>query len=125
MHHQLISCLTGQANAILDTNQTYDPSINFGKTRSEHLLLHYAFTNGLYSLPVAFNAIAVMPLPSQLKSTLGSMLREEKIEGLQISILMTMSEVVYIHKQKGIELTTYDIFLLNTLIQSQSSLFSS
>ncbi len=36
-----------------------------------------------------------------------------------------MEEVVCIHKQKGIDLTTYDIFLLNILIQSQSSLFAS
>ena len=52
-------------------------------------------------------------------------LKEEKIEGLQINIVMTMGEVVCIHKQKGIDLTTADIFLLNTLIQSQSNLFSS
>ena len=38
---------------------------------------------------------------------------------------MTMGEVVCIHKQKGIDLSSYDIFLLNTLIQSQSSLFAS
>jgi hypothetical protein len=34
VHHQLMSCLTGKVNNILETNQTYDPSINFGKTRS-------------------------------------------------------------------------------------------
>jgi len=38
---------------------------------------------------------------------------------------MTMSEVLGIHKQKGIDLTTYDLFLFQTLIQSQSSLFKS
>lgn len=76
VHQQLMSCLTGKVNSILDSNQTYDPSVNFGKTRTEHLLLHYAFTNGLYSIPIAFNAIPVMPLPSQSKNTLSSMLRE-------------------------------------------------
>jgi hypothetical protein len=125
VHHQLQSCLTGKVNGILDTNQTYDPSINFGKTRTEHLLLHYAFTNGLYSLPVAFNAMPVMPLPAQARAALYSLLKEEKIEGLQINILMTMGELVCLHKQKNIDLATYDLFLLNTLIQSQSSLFTS
>lgn len=43
VHHQLMSCLTGKVNAILDANQTYDPAVNFGKNRTEHLLLHYAF----------------------------------------------------------------------------------
>ena len=125
VHMQLQSCLTGKVNSILDTNQTYDPSVNFGKNKAEHLLLHYAFTNGLYSLPILFNAIPTMPLPSQVRLTLMGMLKEEKIEGLQINIVMTMSEVVCVHKQKGIDLTTSDLFLLNTLIQSQSSLFSS
>lgn len=37
---------------------------------------------------------------------------------------MTMNEVIHLHKQKGIDLTVYDIFLFNTLIQSQSSLRS-
>ena len=91
VHHQLMSWLTGKVNSILETNQTYDPSINFGKTRSEQILLNYAFENGLTSLPVMFNAIPVMPLPSQTKSAIASLLREEKIEGLQINILMTMS----------------------------------
>lgn len=43
VHHQLMSCLTGKVNAILENNQTYDPAVNFGKNRTEHLLLHYAF----------------------------------------------------------------------------------
>lgn len=90
VHHQLMSCLTGQVNTILDTNQTYDPSINFGKTRAEHLLLHHAFANGMNSLPITFNAIPIMHLPAQTRSTIFSLFKEEKIEGLQISILMTL-----------------------------------
>jgi hypothetical protein len=42
VHHQLMSCLTGKVNSILESNQTYDPAINFGKNRTEHLLLHHA-----------------------------------------------------------------------------------
>jgi len=38
---------------------------------------------------------------------------------------MTLNEVISIHKQRGIELTCYDVFLFTTLIQSQSSLFKS
>jgi hypothetical protein len=38
---------------------------------------------------------------------------------------MTMGELIAIHKQKGIDLSTYDLFLFQTLIQSQSSLFKS
>ena len=125
VHQQLMSCLTGKVNAILDTNQTYDPSVNFGKNKTEHLLLHYAFTNGLYSLPISFNALPIMPLPSSARIQIYGFLKEEKIEGLQINIVMTMSEVVCIYKQKDIDLTQSDIFLLNTLIQSQSSFFSS
>ena len=34
VHQQLQSCLTGKVNAILDTNQTYDPSVNFGKNKN-------------------------------------------------------------------------------------------
>jgi len=75
VHHQLMSCLTGQVNTILETNQTYDPSINFGKTRPEHLLLHYAFTNGLHSLPIAFNALPIMPLPSATRTWLLNLFR--------------------------------------------------
>lgn len=77
MHHQLLSCLTGQVNSILDTNQTYDPSVNFGKSRTEHMLLHYAFNNGLQSLPITFNAIPVMPLPSSVRSTIYGLLKDE------------------------------------------------
>lgn len=66
-----------------------------------------------------------MPLPQALRSSLWGLMREEKIEGLQINILMTMEEVICVHKQKGIELAAADICLLNTLIQSQSSLLTS
>ena len=90
VHQQLQSCLTGKVNAILDTNQTYDPSVNFGKNKNENKLLHYAFTNGLYSLPIAFNAIPMMPLPSLARIAIVGFLKEEKIEGLQINIVMTM-----------------------------------
>lgn len=76
VHHQLMSCLTGQVNSILDSNQTYDPAINFGKARTEHLLLHTACATGLTALPVAFNALPVMPLPASSRSALLGLLRE-------------------------------------------------
>ena len=76
MHHQLMSCLTGKVNAIISENQTYDPSCNFGKSKTEHLLLHYAFNNGLTSLPILFNSIPVMPLPKELRLTIYNLLRE-------------------------------------------------
>jgi hypothetical protein len=76
VHHQLMSCLTGKVNAILESNQTYDPAVNFGKNRTEHLLLHYAFENGLYSLPILLNAVPVLPLPQATRSTIYSLLRD-------------------------------------------------
>ena len=79
VHQQLQSCLTGKVNGILDTNQTYDPSVNFGKTKTERTLLHYAFTNGLHSIPVALNAVPSMPLPASVRSQLQGMLKEEKV----------------------------------------------
>jgi hypothetical protein len=125
VHHQLMSCLTAQVNTILDSNQTYDPAINFGKARTEHLLLHTACATGLTALPIAFNALPVMPLPASSRGALLGLLREERIEGLQISVVMTLNEVVAVHRQKGIELHCYDVFLFTSLIQSQSSLFRS
>jgi hypothetical protein len=79
VHHQLMSCLTGKVNAIIDSNQTYDPAVNFGKNRTEHLLLHYAFENGLSSLPILMNAVPVLPLPQSTRSAIYSLLRDEKI----------------------------------------------
>ena len=98
MHHQLMSCLTGKVNEILDNNQTYDPSVNFGNHRSEHKFLHYAFENGMNSVAVSFKAMPVMPLPFPTKNTIYSLLKEQRIEGLRISILMTLNEVIYVHK---------------------------
>jgi hypothetical protein len=37
---------------------------------------------------------------------------------------MSLHGVIQLHKQKGIDLTAADLFLFNTLIQSQSSLRS-
>lgn len=124
VHHQLMSCLTGKVNVHLNTNQTYDPAINFGKNRTEHLLLHYAFENGINSLPITLNAIPVLSVAQSVRSKIYSLLRDHEIEGLQVNILMTMNSVIQIHKQKGIDFTAADVFLFNTLIQSQTSLRS-
>jgi hypothetical protein len=37
---------------------------------------------------------------------------------------MSMHAVIQVHKQKGVDFTASDVFLFNTLIQSQSSLRS-
>lgn len=79
VHHQLMSCLTGQVNAILQNNQTYDPGVNFGKSRTEHLLLHYAVENGVRSIPIALGSVPVLPLPAAIRSNIHSLLKETKI----------------------------------------------
>lgn len=78
LHYQLTSCFTSQVSDILNDNQTYDPTINFGKGRSQHQLLAYAVANGLYSLPIMINAIPVMVLLSNTRATILSILKEEK-----------------------------------------------
>jgi hypothetical protein len=70
-----MSIFTAQVNSILDENQTYDPTINFGKGRSQHNLLGYAVANGLYSLPIMFNAIPIMNLTSSTRSSLQNLLK--------------------------------------------------
>lgn len=66
-HYQLMSCFTGKVNSILETNQTYDPTINFGKGRSAYSLLQYAILNGLDSLPVIFNSLPIMVIPNTVR----------------------------------------------------------
>lgn len=53
-----------------------------------------------------------------------NLLRDEKIEGLQINILMSLHAVIQVQKVKGIDFSAADLFLFNTLIQSQPSLRS-
>ena len=42
LHYQLMSSLTAKIDKILISNQTYDPTINFGKGRTIQNLMHYA-----------------------------------------------------------------------------------
>ena len=59
LHYQLMSSLTAKIDRILDENQTYDPTINFGKGKTVNNLLQFAVENGLNSLPILFNAIPI------------------------------------------------------------------
>lgn len=74
LHYQLMSCLTSKVNAIIDQNQTYDPTINFGKGPAVMNLLQYALTNGLNSLPVLFNAAPILLLSNQARNQISSIL---------------------------------------------------
>lgn len=74
LHYQLMSCLTSKVNAIIDQNQTYDPTINFGKGPAVTNLLQYALQNGLNSVPILFNAVPILLLSSQVRGQISSML---------------------------------------------------
>jgi hypothetical protein len=124
-----MSSLTSKVNAIIDDNHTYDPTINFGKSSSSTVinLLQYSLTNGLYSLPILFNAIPVLALSTSDRDKISSILNIKKYdtEGLQVSMLLTMNSVIGISKNKGIRLETKDIFLFFILMQAQSALSTS
>lgn len=74
LHYQLMSCLTSKVNAIIDQNQTYDPTINFGKGPAVTNLLQYALQNGLHSLPILLNAASILMLSNQVRSQVSSIL---------------------------------------------------
>ena len=124
LHYQLMSSLTGKVDRILSANQTYDPTINFGKGRSIQNLMQFAIENGLYSLPILFNALPSLPLTNQVRSQVSSIMNIKKFEedGLLLSILMTMNSVVAISKKKSLEMNIKDIFLFFNLLQGQSTL---
>ena len=42
LHYQLMSSLTAKVDRILSDNQTYDPTINFGKGKSIQNLMQFA-----------------------------------------------------------------------------------
>lgn len=69
-----MSCLTSKVNSIIDQNQTYDPTINFGRSSAVVNLLQYAVQNGLHSLPILFNAAPALVLSSQSKNLISSIL---------------------------------------------------
>ncbi len=91
-------------NNILNENQTYDPTINFGKGRAIHNLLSYSILNGLYSLPILFNSLPILTLKTTIRSTIYNILKEPKDEeeGILVSILMSMSHLISIWKRKGV-----------------------
>lgn len=104
LHYQLMSSLTSKVNTIIDQNQAYDPTINFGKTSVVTNLLQYALINGLNSIPTLFNAVPVLLYSNQVRSQISSILnvKEYKCDDLKVSILMTMNAVVGISKHKEI-----------------------
>ena len=75
-------------------------------------------------MPITLNAVPILSILPSIRSKIYSLLRDHEIEGLQVNILMSMNSVIQIHKQKGIDFAAADVFLFNTLIQSQSSLRS-
>lgn len=74
LHYQLMSSLTSKVNTIIDQNQAYDPTINFGKTSVVTNLLQYALVNGLNSIPTLFNAVPVLLYSNQVRSQISSIL---------------------------------------------------
>ena len=127
LHYQLMSCLTSKVNSIIDQNQTYDPTINFGRSTAVVNLLQYAVQNGLHSIPILFNAAPILLLPNQIRNQISSIMnvKQYKAEGLQISILMTLNSIVNVSKKKNIDLETKDLFLFFILVQAQSLLSKS
>ena len=67
VHYQLMSIVAAKVNNILESNQTYDPTINFGTGRSAFNLLQFAIENGLSSLPVQFNALPILTLANSIR----------------------------------------------------------
>eukprot|EP00919_Chromeraceae_sp_WS-2016_P074353 GHVR01175931.1.p1 GENE.GHVR01175931.1~~GHVR01175931.1.p1 ORF type:complete len:130 (-),score=6.43 GHVR01175931.1:2324-2713(-) len=125
LHYQLISSLTSKVNKVLDEDQTCDPTIYFGKGRGVHNLLYYAIANGLYSLPIIMNALPLMQLTASTRHSITSILKENKEEGLQVSLLMTMNCLIGFNKKKEVDINLNDVFLFFNLLQSQSSLCKS
>lgn len=74
LHYQLMSSLTSKVNAIIDQNQTYDPTINFGRSSAVTNLLQYALQNGLHSIPALFNALPVIMLSNQARNQINLIL---------------------------------------------------
>lgn len=124
LHYQLRSSLTEKINSVLEENQTYDPTVNFGKGRAVYNMFHYAIMNGLYSLPILFSAIPPLVLKQSARVQVNTYLKEfrDEEEGLLVSILMTMSHLVSIWKRKGVDFLPMDFLLLCNLLQTNSNL---
>jgi hypothetical protein len=75
LHYQLRSSLTEKVNTILEENQTYDPTINFGRGKAVCNMFHYAVMNGLYSLPILFGALPPLPLKQNVRMQIHQFLK--------------------------------------------------
>lgn len=71
---QLISCLTDGVNRILESNPTYDPTINF--INSTHSLLLSAIKSGLSSPCILLNCIPILPLPAASRNQVCNMMKK-------------------------------------------------
>ena len=80
--------------------------------------------NGLYSLPVLFNAVPPLVLKQSIRNQLNNYLKEakEEEEGMLVSVLMTMSHLIAIWKRKGVEFRHADFLLICNLLQTNSNL---
>jgi hypothetical protein len=70
---QLLSCFTDGVNNMLDTNPTYDPTINFSNATVN--LFSSAIKTGLHSPCILFNSLPILPLPAATRSQINSMMK--------------------------------------------------
>ena len=70
---QLISCFTDRLNTILGEKEGYDPTSSFNPTTVN--LLSSAIKNGLNSPCIFLNSIPVLPLQSQQRNQIFSMMK--------------------------------------------------
>lgn len=67
-------------------------------------MFNYAIMNGLYSLPILYNVVPVLPIKNAMRNQIHQFLRQAKDEeeGMLVGILMSMSHLISIWKRKGI-----------------------
>jgi|JI6StandDraft_1071083.scaffolds.fasta_scaffold04040_11 hypothetical protein len=71
---QLLSCFTDGVNTMLESNPTYDPTVNFSNATVN--LLGSAIKTGLHSPCVLFNSLPMLPLPAPLRQQLNTMIKD-------------------------------------------------
>lgn len=74
LNMQLLSCLTDGVNNVLETNPTYDPTVNFSNSTGS--LLSAAIKTGLYSPCILFNSLPVLPLAASVRNQINTMMKE-------------------------------------------------
>ncbi len=123
LHYQLISSLTGQINAIIEENQSYDPTVNFGKGNAVQNLLNYTIETSLNSFAITLDQLPTLSLNAGLRNTLlGHLKKIKDLEGFEANLLLSRSQVISFYKKKGFNLSNKDIFLFFNLFQAKPSL---